>query len=141
MQIRISFSPEEKQKLFLAFQDDKQKYKRIKDLIIGQGAEDSFKQAKKSRIVFMIAITIITIAGSMYPIFLKDYQSVLALWAVWGVLAVITLVWSIVTWNTAHKVLLENQAFFERFEEIAKHAVNLEHFSTIWETGVPGRDG
>ncbi|MCH2042844.1 MAG: hypothetical protein MK212_01795 [Saprospiraceae bacterium] len=132
MQLKLSFSETEIKKLFLAYQNKPDNYKEIKNLVIGDGADEAFRRSSRGRLVFMVAVTIITIAGSMYPIFLKDYQSALAVWAVWAVLLIVSLVWSSVVWNTSHKVLLENQVFFEKFEEIAQDAMNLDHFNQLW---------
>lgn len=140
MQLKLSFSETEIKKLFLSYQDKPDNYKEIKNLVIGDGADQEFRSASRGRLVFMVAITIITIAGSMYPIFLKDYQSALAVWAVWAVLLCVSIVWSSIVWNTSHKVLLENQTFFEQFEEVAKDAMSLDHFNQLWSKQTPNSD-
>ena len=134
MQILISFSNQELERLFLTYKRNPTNYQKIKLKVIGKNAELQYKRNKKSSIIFFIALTFIITVSSLFSLIGSLPDSFIALWIIWSITLVLFIFWSYYNYKKNHLVLEKNKAFFSKFEETAQKHTLLEEFKKNWKS-------
>ena len=134
MQILVSFSNQDLDRLFLTYKRNLTNYKKIKSTIIGKNAELQYIRSRKSSIMFFVALTFIIAVSSIFSLIGALPDSFIALWIIWGIAFVLFMAWSYNNYKTNYQTLQKNQVFFSTFEETAQKCALLEEFKTIWKS-------
>ena len=127
-----SFSTKDVERLFLTYKRNQDNYRKIKDKVAGPDAEQQYKSKRKSSIFFFVALTFIIVVSSSFSLIAEHMNSFIALWMIWGGAFIIFVAWSIINYQTNYRILKQNQAFFSKFEAIAKKHDTLEDFTNNW---------
>ncbi len=135
MQILVSFSNQDLDRLFLTYKRNLTNYKKIKSNVIGKDAELQYNRNRKSSIMFFVALTFIIAVSSIFSLIGSLPDSFTALWAIWGIAFVLFMAWWYNNYKTNYQVLQKNQVFFSTFEEVAQKHDLLEEFKKGWESG------
>lgn len=132
MQTLASFSDHDLERLFLTYKRNFNNYTKIKDKVIGKDAEKLYKRTRKSSIFFFVALSFIILISSAFSLMADHFNSFVALWLIWGIAFTLFSIWSFIYYKTNYQILQKNQAFFDKFENIAEKNNSLEDFRNNW---------
>ncbi|MCH2022956.1 MAG: hypothetical protein MK207_10810 [Saprospiraceae bacterium] len=132
MQILVSFSNEDLDRLFLTYKRNFSNYQKIKSKFIGKNAALKYNKSRKSSILFFIALTFIIIVSSIFSIIGALPNSFAALWIIWSIAFILFMLWSYYNYKINNQILNKNKTFFSKFEELAKKHETLEEFKKHW---------
>ncbi len=132
MVYNLSFTPKEIEQLYLTFLRNPKNYGEIKKRLFGESAKFEFRKNLIARIYFMVALTIIAVASSLFSFFAEQWASIGAIWIIWAGFMIGLAVAMYLTYQDSYLVLKRNEAFFEEFESIANSVNNLEDFIISW---------
>lgn len=121
------------EQLYITYTQHSKNYQLIKDKLAGDAAKKAWKSSQRGRKVFIIGVGLVALAGSAFAYWMGNPASIFALFLIWAVSSLIFGVYSGISYKNSYKVLLENTAFFEKFESIAKAAPTLEDFKNQWK--------
>lgn len=132
MQTLVSFSNDDLERLFLTYKRNMVNYGKIKDKVVGENAEKRYKKGRKSSIFFFIALTFIIIISSSFSLMADHMNSFIALWMIWSIALTLFIIWSVFNYRTNYRIIQQNQAFFDKFEEKANQSNSLQDFVKNW---------
>ncbi len=132
MQVLVSFSQHNLERLFLTYKRNTPNYTKIKKTILGVNAAEQYKKNFRSRLFFFGAITFIIVVSSSFSLIADHMDSFIALWLIWLGALILFLGSSYIIHQNTSKVHQKNQSFFDKFEFIANKTANLKEFKEQW---------
>ncbi len=128
MQILLSFTAEEKKRLYLTYKRNATNYSQIKEKVLGVDIEQSYRRKRKGILFFFTAITFIVAVSSAFSIVADHWDSFIAIWAIWGIFFTVLLIALSLMYKNTVRIYGANKLFFEQFEDLAQASPSLEIF-------------
>lgn len=132
MQLLASFSPHEVERLFLTYKRNPINYTKIKQEIVGGNSQEGYQKVRKSSYLFFGAITFIIVVSSSFSLIAQHYDSLIALWMIWGITALLFAFWMVFNYRNTYAIYSKNEEFFDCFELVAQSCDTLEEFVGSW---------
>ena len=132
MQSLASFSQHDVERLFLTYKRNPINYTKIKQEVVGDDVHDQYHRVRRSSTVFFGAITFIIVVSSAFSLVAAHYDSLVALWMIWGGTLVLYLGWIKFYHSNTYAIHTQNEDFFSRFELVAQSCDSLDEFVQYW---------
>lgn len=132
MQLTTSFSQHDVERLFLTYKRNPINYTKIKQEIVGGDLQERYQSVRKSSYLFFGAVTFIIVVSSSFSLIAEHYDSLIALWMIWGITALLFAGWMIMNHRNTYAIYHKNENFFGHFELIAQSCDSLEEFVGNW---------
>lgn len=132
MQIRVDFSEQELERLYLTYKNKPNNYQKIKKKIVGIDTSANYRKTRKSGLIFFGGVTFIIVVSSSFSFMAQHWDSFIALWMIWSIFLVLLIGWLFLLNKTTWQIHDYNRDFFEKFESTATHTTDLRQFKQKW---------
>ncbi len=120
MQLTALFSQHDIERLFLTYKRNPINYTKIKQEIVGSNLQEGYQRVRRSSYLFFGAVTFIIIISSSFSLVAEHYDSLIALWMIWGVTTLLFAGWMVFNYRNTYATYSRNENFFDHFELIAQ---------------------